>query len=164
MATEEYYEYQKETPTATIPGPSRALPAVPNPALIPGANPALCRTGTQYWAGAYAASLYVMYRLTAKDYVGMRSEAFDDVRGQRTGFATWYSENTVAWVHWLSNSIEIRPEIRYDHSYSAPAYDDGARRSQFTFASDLLVKFWHGPRRPSKSVRRAEMYVSGNPA
>ncbi len=133
MATEEYYEYERDVPSAAIPSPT--------PALIPGANPALCRTGARCWAGAYAASFYVMYKVTAKDYVGIRNEAFDDARGQRTGFTTWYSEDTLGWVHWLSNSIEVRPEIRYDHSYGAAAYDNGRRRSQTVFASDILIKF-----------------------
>jgi hypothetical protein len=124
--TEDYYEYQNDVPTV---------------ATIAGANPALCKAGTQCWAGAYAAGFYVMYQISDRDYVGTRDEAFDDARGQRTGFATWYSEDTFGWTHWLTKSIMVRPEIRYDHSYEAAAYDNGTRRSQVTFASDLLVKF-----------------------
>ena len=82
-----------------------------------------------------------MYQLTDKDYIGMRGEAFDDVRGQRTGFATWYTETTLGWVHWLTPSIEVRPEIRYDHSYGAAAYDNGTKRGQLQLAGDVLVKF-----------------------
>jgi Putative beta-barrel porin-2, OmpL-like. bbp2 len=139
VATEDYYEYQNNVPTvSTIPGVDPAL----IPALIPGANPALCPPPeTECTAGVYAASLYVMYKLTDRDYVGLRNEAFDDVRGQRTGFATWYSENTLGWVHWLSNSIEVRPEIRYDHSYNAAAYGNGTKNSQFVFATDVLIRF-----------------------
>jgi hypothetical protein len=73
--------------------------------------------------------------------VGLRNEAFDDVRGQRTGFASWYTENTLGWIHWLTPSIEIRPEIRYDHSYNAAAYGNGTKNSQFVFATDVLIKF-----------------------
>jgi hypothetical protein len=125
--TEDYYEYQNNVPTVST---------------VPGANPALCPLPeTQCTAGAYAASFYVMYELTNRDYVGIRNEAFYDVRGQRTGFATWYSENTLGWVHWLSPSIEIRPEIRYDRSYNTAAYNNGNSRSQFVFSSDLLIKF-----------------------
>jgi Putative beta-barrel porin-2, OmpL-like. bbp2 len=126
FATEDYYEYENKVPTV---------------ATIPGANPALCSTGTQCWAGAYALSGYLMYQLTDRDYIGLRQEAYDDVRGQRTGFASWYTETTLGWVHWLTPSIEIRPEIRYDHSYQAAAYDNGTKSSQFTFAADLLIKF-----------------------
>ena len=71
----------------------------------------------------------------------MRNEAFDDVRGQRTGFATWYSESTLGYVHWLSNSIALRPEIRFDHSYEASAYNNGKANSQLTAAADVLIKF-----------------------
>jgi len=82
-----------------------------------------------------------MYRLTDKDYVGLRGERFDDQRGQRTGFPTWYAETTFGWTHWFNNAIELRPEIRYDHSYGAAAYDNGTKRSQLQLAADILVKF-----------------------
>ncbi len=138
VATEDYYEYQTHVPTvATNLGTN-----VPTVATIPGANPAHCPTPTtECTAGAYAASGYIMYQLTDKDYIGTRNEAYDDTRGQRTGFSTWYSENTIGWVHWLTPSIEVRPEIRYDHSYNAAAYDNGTRRGQLQFAADILVKF-----------------------
>jgi hypothetical protein len=126
LATEDYYEYERKVPIV---------------ATIPGANPALCATGTSCWAGAYALSLYIMYQLSDKDYVGLRSEGYDDVRGQRTGFATWYSESTLGYVHWLSNSIALRPEIRFDHSYAEPTYNNGKANSQFTAAADVLIKF-----------------------
>jgi hypothetical protein len=142
VATEDYYEYQNNVPTlASILGANVLNPAQ-IPALIPGANPALCLPPqTSCTAGAYAASLYVMYKLTEKDYVGLRTEGFDDVRGQRTGFATWYTETTLGWVHWLTPSVELRPEIRYDHSFAAAAYDNGTKKDQFVFATDVLIKF-----------------------
>jgi hypothetical protein len=127
IATEDYYEYQNPVPTVST---------------IPGANPALCPPPeTECAAPVYSSTLYVMYQLTDRDYVGLRNEAFDDVRGQRTGFASWYTENTLGWVHWLSPSIEVRPEIRYDHSYNAAAYDNGTKKNQFAFATDIIVKF-----------------------
>jgi maltoporin len=146
VASEDYYEYMVNVPTAftnqTLPGETAAQFASSIPALIPGSNPALCHTGqTKCDAGAYAASVYVMYKLTPMDYVGVRAEAFDDVRGQRTGYATWYGETTLGWTHWLSKSVEVRPEIRFDHSFEATAYDNGARSSQVTIGSDLLVKY-----------------------
>jgi hypothetical protein len=82
-----------------------------------------------------------MYQLTDRDYIGLRNEAFDDVRGQRTGFAGWYSENTLGWTHWLSPSIEVRPEIRYDHFYNGLAYDNGMKKNQLAVASDIIIKF-----------------------
>jgi hypothetical protein len=65
----------------------------------------------------------------------------DVLPGKRTGFATWYSENTLGWVHWLSRSIAIRPEIRFDHSYAMPTYNHGMANSQLTAAADILIKF-----------------------
>jgi hypothetical protein len=129
VATEDYYEYQTK------------VPAVGQP-TIPDANPAICPAGvTDCTAGAAALSLYVMYQLSNRDFVGLRTEGFDDIRGQRTGFATWYNEETIGYVHWLTNSIEVRPEIRYDHAFAAPAFDNGARHTQLSVAADVLIKY-----------------------
>lgn len=129
VATEDYYEYQTHVPSLGQP-------------TIAGANPALCPGSTTLCtAGAIATSLYVMYQLTDKDYVGWRGERFDDQRGQRTGFPTWYAESTFGWTHWFANWVEVRPEIRFDHSFGAAAYDNGTKHSQLQFAADVLVKF-----------------------
>ena len=122
VATEDYYEYENNVPTVSAAVAANPVLAALIPAQIPGANPAFCPLPqTSCTAGAYAASLYVMYQLTDKDYIGLRTEAFDDVRGQRTGFATWYNEDTFGWVLWLTTSMVFRPEIRYDHSFQAAA-------------------------------------------
>jgi hypothetical protein len=41
----------------------------------------------------------------------------------------------------LTPSIEFRPEIRYDHSFQAAAYDNGTKKDQFQFDADILIKF-----------------------
>jgi hypothetical protein len=126
-ATEDYYEYQRDVPTVSN---------------IPGANPAICPgSETQCLAGVYSSTLYLMYQVTDRDYIGLRNEAFDDVAGQRTGFVGWYSENTLGWTHWFTPSIEVRPEIRYDHYYNGLAYDNGTKSSQLAVASDIIIKF-----------------------
>jgi hypothetical protein len=131
VGTEDYYEYERKVPNVSTNAG----------ALIRGANGALCGSGNYCWAGAYALSFYVMYQLTDKDYVGLRNEGYYDARGQRTGFKTWYSENTLGWARWLSNSIAVRPEVRFDHAYDATPYSNGKARSQFTAAADLFIKF-----------------------
>ena len=142
VATEDYYEYENSVPTASAAVTANPALAALIPAQIAGANPAFCPPPqTSCTAGAYAASFYIMYQLSDKDYIGFRTEAFDDVRGQRTGFATWYNEETFGWVHWLTPSIEFRPEIRYDHSFQAAAYDNGTKKDQFQFDADILIKF-----------------------
>jgi len=47
----------------------------------------------------------------------------------------------------MGDMIELRPEIRLDHSRDAEAYDnpsatpDGGRHSQFMFAMDAIIHF-----------------------
>jgi hypothetical protein len=43
--------------------------------------------------------------------------------------------------HWIGSTVQIRPELRFDHALDSRAYDKGTRRNQFTFASDLVVHF-----------------------
>jgi hypothetical protein len=47
----------------------------------------------------------------------------------------------VMWGHWVGSTILFRPEIRFDHSFQAPAYDRGTRHNQFQFAMDVIVKY-----------------------
>ena len=73
-----------------------------------------------------------------KDSVTLRNEFFDDIKGQRTGFQTKYSEHDIGWNHWIGTTIVFRPEVRYDHSYDVPAYNNGTKKSQFMFAADMI--------------------------
>ena len=43
--------------------------------------------------------------------------------------------------HWIGSTIQIRPEIRFDHAWDRNAYDQGTRQNQFTIASDLIYHF-----------------------
>lgn len=72
----------------------------------------------------------------------MRNDFLNDMQGQRTGFQTVYGEHTIGWVHWFSNELLVRPEIRYDHSWShVTPYDNGTRKDQFTASTDLIMRF-----------------------
>jgi hypothetical protein len=65
----------------------------------------------------------------------------NDRRGQRTGYTTKYSENTLSLTKWIGSAIQLRPELRFEHAYDQPAYDGGRTHSQFTAASDLIFHF-----------------------
>jgi hypothetical protein len=43
--------------------------------------------------------------------------------------------------HWIGTTVQMRPEVRFDHAWDRKAYDRGAKRSQFTFATDLIFHF-----------------------
>ena len=51
------------------------------------------------------------------------------------------SEITLGYIRHLTPWATVRPEIRYDHSYNVPAYDNGTKSDQFTFSADLILKF-----------------------
>lgn len=79
-----------------------------------------------------------------KDYITIRNDALNDVQGQRTGFATWYTSHTVGWSHHFTDFVLIRPEVRYDHAWNndgVTPYNGGNRVYQFTAAMDLCVSF-----------------------
>jgi hypothetical protein len=65
----------------------------------------------------------------------------DDMRGQRTGFKTKYSEHMLGWGHWIGTTVLFRPELRFERSYTVPAYDNGTKKNQFMVAADVIYFF-----------------------
>jgi hypothetical protein len=41
----------------------------------------------------------------------------------------------------FGSTVTLRPELRFDHAYDAPAYDAGHAHSQFIAASDVIFHF-----------------------
>jgi hypothetical protein len=82
--------------------------------------------------------LYVNRQFSKSDFVSFRTEYFDDLKGQRTGFKTSYNEDMIAWNHWIGSTIVFRPELRYDHAYDATPYDSGTKKAQLMFAADVI--------------------------
>jgi hypothetical protein len=73
--------------------------------------------------------------------LSFRSEMVDDKKGQRTGYATKYTDNTLSGTHYFGSTVTLRPELRFEHSWDAKAYNYGKARNQFTAASDLIFHF-----------------------
>ena len=131
MATEAYYEYERDVPA--VGGP---IPTEPN------ANGAHCSPGQiQCFAPEWAAVNYLQKEFSKHNYISMRNDFLDDLRGQRTGFKTFYSEHSIAFGHWISDIVTIRPELRFEHAYNAPAYNNGTKQSQFSFAMDVIWRY-----------------------
>ena len=131
IATEVYSMYQRDVPSI-------------NGTLIPekGTNGANCRPGLQSClAPEWAVVNYLNKQLSPHDFVSFRSDFLNDKKGQRTGYSTRLNEGTLMLSHWIGSTVQIRPELRFDHSWDAKAYDRGTRRNQFTFASDLIIHF-----------------------
>jgi hypothetical protein len=84
---------------------------------------------------------YLAWRASPQDMLVLRNDVLDDPSGRRTGTRNTYSSHTLGYTRWLTDVITLRPELRYDHAWSRPAYDNGTRRGQFTFAVDLVTRF-----------------------
>jgi hypothetical protein len=131
MASEAWYMYQRDVPS--ISG-----------SLTPekGANGAYCPAGEiRCFAPEWATVNYVEKELSAKNYVSIRSDFLDDMKGQRTGYKTRYGEETLMWGHWAGSTVLFRPEIRFDRAFDRRAYDNGTRQNQFQLAMDVIFKF-----------------------
>jgi hypothetical protein len=132
MATETWYQYMKDTPNVTNPAAASLL--------ITNSNGAVCNTATELtcFAPDWATLHYLSREIGKKDALIVRNEFVDDVKGQRTGFKTTYTEHDISWNHWIGSTVVFRPELRYEHAYDAPAYDNGTKRSQLMFAADMI--------------------------
>ncbi len=136
MATESWYMYERDVP---------AVGGTIQPET--GANAAYCFTekrlpGEQRCtAPEYAVVNFLQKELSVHNFLSFRSDFLDDKKGQRTGYATRYSENTIAWCHWFGTTVQLRPELRLERAWDRKAYDYGRRQNQFTAASDLIFHF-----------------------
>jgi hypothetical protein len=107
-----------------------------------GANGAFCSAGEQRCFAPEAAIVnYLEYEKNKHNYISIRNEFVDDLKGQRTGYKTKYSEHLISYGHWIGSTVLFRPEIRYEHSYDLAAYDLGTKKSQFVVAGDITYHF-----------------------
>jgi hypothetical protein len=82
-----------------------------------------------------------MFRITPTMFFTVRNEFYDDVVGSRTGYETKYSEHTIGVSWWPDKLVTVRPELRFDHSYDADAFDNGTRRNQFVASMDFIIHY-----------------------
>jgi hypothetical protein len=76
-----------------------------------------------------------------RDQDGVRYRLNDRPGSVPVGIGASYYEVT-AGVNWKPLKwIAVRPEVRYDWSDKADAFDAGKRMSQFMFATDVVVRF-----------------------
>ncbi len=75
------------------------------------------RLELDHTAPEYAAANYLQKELSVHDFLSFRSDFLDDKKGQRTGYATKYSENTIMWCHWIGSTVQLRPELRFERAW-----------------------------------------------
>ena len=132
-ATEYWYQWENKVPNVTNPAAASLLEN--------GANGAVCNTIAELtcYAPDTAIVNYVNRQLSKKSFISLRNEFVNDMRGQRTGYKTRYTENGVSYNRWIGSTLLFRPELRYEHAYDAPAFNGGTSRSQFMFAGDVIL-------------------------
>jgi Putative beta-barrel porin-2, OmpL-like. bbp2 len=156
---ETWYMYQENCPGQTGGPGSRYGSPVPVLASDEplGQNGGLGYTDGQIpvhpgYADEWATLNYTMFRLAPSLFFTIRNEVFDDNDGNRTGYATLYSEHSVGFTWWPSKLITVRPELRFDHSYGTHGsaidpvnedrpFDNGTKSSQFTAQMDVIYHF-----------------------
>jgi hypothetical protein len=74
-------------------------------------------------AEAIGTVAYLNYTVTPLDNISFRPEYFQDREGQRTGTRANYLNFGLGWQHWLSPQFEFRPEIDWDRSLGAKAFN-----------------------------------------
>ncbi len=133
--TEAWYMYERAVPNVAG---NVAHPVAPEL----GANGAFCRTGElRCTAPEYAIVNYLNREVNTKFMYGFRSDFLDDKKGQRTGLASKYTENTLYATRYVGTTVIFRPELRFDHSWDLRGYNDGKSRNQFFFGADLIYRF-----------------------
>lgn len=125
ILTEAYRMFGRNVPGF---GPG-GIPGEPGTSPLPGE------------AGAFGVVNYLNIEMDAKNMLSIRNEFYDDERGQRTGYATRYSSHTIGITHWVSQDLEIQPELRYEHSYDVNAYDNGRKDYQAVALLDAIIHF-----------------------
>ncbi|WP_114238797.1 outer membrane beta-barrel protein [Dyella sp. C9] len=125
MQTEAYRMYGRNIPGY---GPG-GTPGVAGSSALPGE------------AGEFGIVNYLNFELNSSNMLTFRNEFYNDEKGQRTGYATRYSSHTLGMTHWVSTDLEIRPEIRYEHSYDVNAYDAGKKNYQAVALIDAILHY-----------------------
>jgi hypothetical protein len=155
MDTEAWYMWESHTPNVnndTGPNGSNLGPgiiAAAYPYVNYGApSGAICKPNLVYcYSYSWAFVNYLNYQIGPRDIATFRTDYFNDARGQRTGFKTRYYEFDLGYTHWIGDTIELRPELRYEHARDVDAYDNPTatpgqgKNSQAMIAADAIFHF-----------------------
>jgi hypothetical protein len=125
MLTEAYRMYGRHIPGY---GPG-GTPGVAGSSPLPGT------------AGEFGIVNYLNFELDANNMLSIRNEFYNDEKGQRFGYPTRYSSHTIGLTHWVSQDLELQPELRYEHAYDANAYDAGKKDYQAVFLVDAIIHY-----------------------
>lgn len=133
ILTEAYYMYQYDAVSGGTCnfGPVRSFGGGGGcGALIPGKSP------------VWGAVNYIEYKVSDKQFVSLRFDYLDDVKGERTGFSTKYASVTFGFTYDITSLFLVRPEIRYEQATTnVTPYDLGTKKRQTSFNIDAIYRF-----------------------
>ena len=130
--TEQYYIFQRNA----LQG-GTVVNGTPQP-YFEGTGPGKLLRGL---SDEYGIVNYTSYILDDKSLLVLRSDCLADFQGQRTGIPGAYFEHTLGYVRHLTSWAILRPEVRFDYTSGQKGYDNGTKRDQFTFSTDLIIRF-----------------------
>lgn len=97
---------------------------------------------------AYGTTAYLNYSPDPLNNFSFRPEYYYDPEGWRTGTRAAYVNFGLGWQHWLSPQIEFRPEIDWDRSINAKAFNGnsnagipGDKNYTVMGAMDVIIHF-----------------------
>ena len=160
LSTEAYYMYEKNVPNARNPEVT-GLPGggiwdnggTPfSPQYIPFNAPSLAQchstTALTCRSESIGTVAYLNYSPDPLNNFSFRPEWYDDMEGQRTGTRANYVNFGLGWQHWLSPQLEFRPELDWDRSLGAKAFNGNSnagipntRNYAVVGAMDVLFHF-----------------------
>jgi hypothetical protein len=132
---EAWYMYVRDVPN--VAGNVNPLPTEV------GANGASCSAGEKtYFAPEFGVRNYFEHEISPRRYLSIRNESPDDIKDQRTGYATTrYSERMIGYGYWIGSTVLVRPELHFEHSYDLATYDLDTKHTQLIAAGDLAYHF-----------------------
>jgi hypothetical protein len=152
MDTEAWYMWESHTPNVTntdaVFGGAAQIAARYPYARFGAPNGAICAAAlATCYSYEWSIVNYLNYQAGIRDVFAWRTGYFNDARAQRTGFKTRLYEVDLSYTHWLGDTIELRPELRFEHARDADAYDNpsltsgAGRHSQTMLAADIVFHF-----------------------
>lgn len=155
VSYELYYNHESGVPNANNPTAEAiylggGTPFSPQFMPFNAPAPISCHNATTLTCrgDALGTTLYLNYSPDPLDNFSFRPEYFYDPEGWRTGTRAAYLNFGFGWQHWLSPQIEIRPEIDWDRSINATAFNGnsnagipGNKNYTVLAAGDIIIHF-----------------------
>jgi hypothetical protein len=103
---------------------------------------AICAPGElRCFAPEYAVVNYLNREINPSLTVGFRSDLLNDKKGQRTGIATKYTENTLYLNRYFGSTFLVQSDLRFDHSWDKRGYNNGKARNQLVWGVSLVFRY-----------------------